>query len=374
MAEQPVRAAIVGLGRMGSTYDDESGPYSRWQPPHAHAACYRAVQDIELVAGADPYPEQRAAFGERWGLASAHIYDDYHAMLTRERPEIVSVCTSAKPRARIVRDIVAADTGVRALWVEKPLAISLAEADEMIAACRAAGVILAVGASRRWDATFNRITELIAAGAIGDILQVNGFGGCMLSHNGSHLLTLVCDLAGSDCAWVSGHVESDEAAASDDDFRGNAYLQFQNGAQGFVRALPCGAAEWEFDVIGTTGRLRALSDGEEVEFWQLAPATLPGRRQEPVRRPFPRAGTIAPANLRTVQDLLTCLRSGQEPRCNGEAARHALEIAIAIRESHRQGGLRVALPLADRALHINSSETLHGDEPVLLRRRAQGRP
>lgn len=373
MAERPVRAAIIGLGRMGSTYDDESGPFSRWQPPHSHAACYHAVPGVELVAGADPYPEQRAAFAERWGLAPEYVYDDYHTMLTRERPEIVSVCTSAKPRARIVGDIVAADVGVRALWVEKPLAISLAEADAMIAACRAAGVILAVGASRRWDATFNRMKELIAAGAIGDVLQVNGFGNCMLSHNGSHLLTLVCDLAGSDCAWVSGHVESGEAAASDDDFRGNAYLQFHNGAQGFVRALPCGAAEWEFDVIGADGRLRALSDGEEVEFWQLAPAVLPGRRPEPVRRPFPRPGTIAPANVRAVQDLLTCLHTGQEPRCNGEAARHALEIAIAIRESHRHNGARVTLPLADRTLRINSSETLHGDEPVMLRRRAQGR-
>ena len=36
-AERPLRAAIIGLGRMGSTYDDETGPYGFWQPPHTHA-------------------------------------------------------------------------------------------------------------------------------------------------------------------------------------------------------------------------------------------------------------------------------------------------------------------------------------------------
>ena len=43
--------------------------------------------------------------------------------------------------------------------------------------------------------------------------------------------------------------------------------------------------------------------------------------------------------------------------------RHLLELAIAIRESHRQGNVRVDLPLADRSLYIRSAETLHGDTP-----------
>ena len=54
------------------------------------------------------------------------------------------------------------------------------------------------------------------------------------------------------------------------------------------------------------------------------------------------------ANYRTVLDLLVGLRTGKEPNCNGDAGRHALEIAVAIRESHRRGGQRVDLPLANR--------------------------
>jgi hypothetical protein len=45
-----------------------------------------------------------------------------------------------------------------------------------------------------------------------------------------------------------------------------------------------------------------------------------------------------------------------------------LEIAIALRESHRQGGRRVDLPIADRSLAIRSAETLQGDLPVAVRR------
>ena len=142
------RAAIIGLGRMGSTFDEEAGPFSRWRPPHAHAACYRAVSATRLVAGSDPHPGQRDAFAQKWGVDPAHLYADHREMLERERPDIVSICTSARPRARILQDVLAAGQGVRAIWAEKPISISLAEADAMIDACRRAGVRLAVGASR----------------------------------------------------------------------------------------------------------------------------------------------------------------------------------------------------------------------------------
>jgi UDP-N-acetyl-2-amino-2-deoxyglucuronate dehydrogenase len=368
------RAAIIGLGRMGSTFDDEKEEFSRWQAPHAHAACYRAVPDVELVAGADGYASQREAFARKWGLGADHLYSDYHEMLERERPDIVSVCTSAKPRAAIVGEVVRAGAGAKAIWAEKPMAISLAEADSMVEGCRAGGIHLAIGASRCWDATYNRMRELIDLGEIGEPLHVNGFGRCALSSNGSHLLTLVAYLAGGPharCSWAVGQMEDDTQAAGDDDLSGSGWLQFESGAQAFVRTTNCGAADWDFEVIGTRGRLRAINDAEEVEFWKLAAPILPGRRREPVRHVFPHPVDKARANVRTVHDLIAALATGKEPNCNGEAGRQALEIAIALRESHRQGGVRVALPLADRSLRINSSETLQGDEPAILRRARQ---
>src|ERR687885_766673 len=123
------RVALIGLGRIASTIDDEVQRYPSILLPYAHMACYREIPAVEVVAGADPFPEQREAFRRRWGLE--RLYDDHRAMLKRERPDIVSVCTSAGPRPGVVADC--ARAGVRAIFAEKPLAFSLAEADAMIA-------------------------------------------------------------------------------------------------------------------------------------------------------------------------------------------------------------------------------------------------
>lgn len=293
-------------------------------------------------------------------------------MLERERPDIVSVCTSARPRAAIVGQVLRLGKGfLKAIWAEKPMAMALAEADAMVQGCRAAGVHLAIGASRSWDATYNRMRELIERGEIGEVLHVTGLGRCTLSSNGSHLLTLVAYLASGPlarCEWVFGQMESDAQAASDDDLAAYGCLRFADGVPAFVRTTSCGAADWEFEVIGTTGRLRAINDAEDVEFWKLAAPTLPGRRREPARHVFPRPIGEERANVRTVRNLVAAIETGAELNCNGEAGRQALEIAIALRESHRQGGAKVRLPLEDRTLRINSSETLQGEDPVALRR------
>ena len=361
------RAAVVGLGRIASTFDDEQGPWSVWTGPHAHTPSYLAA-GVPVVAGADPHDGQREAYRQKWGIEA--VYSDYHEMLEKERPNILSICTTAKPRARILLDAVeiGASRGLKAIWAEKPMSLSLEEADQMVAACRDAGIVLAIGCARSWNWGFNRMRELIEVGELGDPLQVIGLGECGLSHNGSHLLATVNYLAGARVQWVFGHITSDEAASSDDDPQGNGYFQYANGVHGFVRSMPCGAADWDIEVIGTKGRLRSLNNAEQVEFWKVVPSTLEGRRAEPAQHIFPLPGSTENANVRCVRDLMVCIETGKEPNCSGEDGRHALEIAMALRESHRRGGTRVSLPLADRSLHIRSRETLHGDEPAIVRR------
>ncbi len=366
MAKQ-YRAAVIGLGRMGSTFDDEKSAWDRAPRPHAHTPCYRAA-GVEVVAGADPHEGQREAYRRKWGIES--LYADYREMLEREEPDILSICTTAKPRARILLDAVevGASRGLKAIWAEKPISISLAEADEMVAACQRAGIALAIGCSRAWSPMYNRMRELIDEGELGDLLQVIGFGQAGVSHNGSHLLTTVNRLARGRVQWVFGHMESDEAAAGDVDLQGNGYLHYDNGVQGFVRMTACGGANWEIEVIGTQGVLRAIADAQQVQFYKTVESSLEGRRAEPAQHIFPLPAASHSSNTRTVLDLITCIETGKEPNCSGDDGRHALEVAIAMRESHRRGGTRVALPLADRSLYIRSSESLHGDEPAIVRR------
>ena len=357
-----LRVALIGLGRIASTIDDEQRHNPDAQLPYSHMACYQAVPEVEVVAGADLFAEQRDAFHARWGT---RVYADYREMLEREHPDIVSVTTSAKPRPGIVMDC--ARTGVRLIYAEKPISFSLAEADTMLATCREHGTVMAMGCTRRWNAYWNTVRDLIDDGAIGQVLQVNGYGRANISHNGSHLIDLVRYLAGGNVSWVFGEMESDEKAASDADMLGNGYLAFDNGVRAYARMNSSGAAEWEFEVIGETGLFRSHGDVREMEWWRMRPGA---RRGQLERATFPAPDHPASQMLRAVQDLVVCLRTGKAPNCSGEDGLAALEIAIALRESHRRGGCRIDLPLADRSLYIRSAETLQGDLPRALMRKA----
>jgi predicted dehydrogenase len=319
-----------------------------------------------LVAGADPHEGQRKDFAERWGLTPEHVYADYREMVEKERPDIVSVCTSARVRAEIVKQV--AGARVKAMWVEKPMSISLAEADEMLEACRRNGVVLAVNCARRWNPFFATARDLIDQGELGDVLQVTAYGSCGLSHNGSHLLDTVCYWAGGKVLWVYGEMASDQAAASDDDLQGNGYLAFDNGARAFVRGMNSGAADWEFEVIGTKGAIRSYCNAEEFQ-WRQKDETKVRRRAVNVVKPYPMPARMEGMGLTIVRDIVRAIETGSKPRCSGEDGLAALEIAIAMRESHRRGGVKVLLPLQDRQLKIRSAETYHDDVPALVRRR-----
>ena len=359
------RAGVIGLGRMGSTFDDEITQGGSIFLPYCHGPTYHAAPNVELVSGADLHAEQAAIFGERWGLSSEHIYSDYRDMLEKENLDIVSVCTTARVRATIVEDVVHA--GVKAIWAEKPIALSLAEADAMVDVCRAEGVALAINCARRWNPFFSEARKLIDAGEIGNVLQVTVYAQCGLSHNGSHAIDILRYMAGGNVKWVFGEMESDAAAAGENDLMGNGYLVFDNGVRAYLRSTPCGAAPWEVDVIGTTGRIRSVNNAETFELIRMVPGGRRGRGV-PATCPFPWPVRMQGMGLTIVADLINAIENGGSPKCSGEDGRAALEIAVALRESHRRGGVKVQLPIEDRSLRILSSEIRNDDTPARIRR------
>ncbi len=359
------RAGVIGLGRMGSTFDDEITQGGSIFLPYCHGPTYHAAPNVELAAGTDLHAEQAAIFGERWGLSSEHIYSDYREMLEKENLDIVSVCTTARVRATIVQDI--ARSSVKAIWAEKPIALSLAEADAMVDTCRAEGVALAINCARRWNPFFSEARKLIDEGEIGDVLQVTVYAQCGLSHNGSHAIDVLRYMAGGNVEWVFGEMESDEAAAGETDLQGNGYLVFDNGVRAYLRSTSCGAAPWEVDVIGTTGRIRSVNNAETFELIRMVPGGRRGRGV-PAQCPFPIPVRMQGMGLTIVEDLINAIENGTSPKCSGEDGRAALEVAVALRESHRRGGVKVELPIEDRSLRILSSEIQNDDTPARIRR------
>ena len=365
MPDKVFRAAVIGLGRMGSTFDDEIKQGGQFFMPYCHAPTYAASPHTDLVAGADPHAEQGAIFADRWGLEDGQIYADHREMLEAERPDFVSICTTARHRAAIMIDAI--NAGVKAIWAEKPFTLSLAEADDVIDLCARKGVAVAVNCSRRYNVYFTEARRMVEEGELGEILQITAYTQCNLSHNGSHAIDAMRYLAGGDVEWVFGEMESDEKAAGEADLMGNGYLAFDNGARGFLRGTPTGAAPWEFDLIGTEGRVRSLAQGMETQYYRWVPGGLRDQGL-PARAPFPLPTHFPSTGLSVIEDLVDCIETGRQPRCSGEDGRKALEIAIALRESHRRGGRRVDLPLAERSLRILSGEISGDAVPARVRR------
>lgn len=341
MSQKTYRVGIIGCGRMGSTIDDEVRDYPPVQFPYSHAAGYAAVPECRIVAAADINEEALAAFGSRWG--TQRLYTDFRTLLQAEALDIVSVTTRATERAAIIREAI--KQGVRAIFAEKALAISLAEADELVELAESTGTVLAVNCSRRWHPKFMQAEQMIREDAIGKVRYVYGSCPGGMSHSGSHAIDVMRMLAGSDVEWVMGHTSAKDALL-DDDLSGNGYMQFTNGAVGFYNAMA--TSQVEFDVIGTKGRLRATANGM---YWEYQ--TFTGPRRLPEGQPLPPVNRPS-ATVNAIKDIIECLENGGTPRCSVRDGRAALEIAIAIRESERRGGMRITLPLEDRSLTMTS--------------------
>jgi len=122
--------------------------------------------------------------------------------------------------------------------------------------------------------------------------------------------------------------------------------------------------------LGSKGRVRLVSDSEMMEWTQMVPG---GRRNRGMAAqiPFPQPLNIPGTGITIVQDLVNAIETGQPPRCSGKDGLAALEVAMALRESHRGGGVKVTLPLADRSLCMLSAEIKGDEDPARIRRLRQ---
>jgi predicted dehydrogenase len=151
MTSREVGVGLVGTGFIGQM--------------HAEAFCRSAIASVRAVASRSP--DRAAAFAGQWGIPAWHT--DYRELA--ERPDVDLVCVGAPNWLH--RDIVvaAAEAGKHVVC-EKPLARTLQEADEMIAACSAAGVKLMYAEELCFAPKYVRAKELADEGALGEVYLV----------------------------------------------------------------------------------------------------------------------------------------------------------------------------------------------------------
>ena len=325
----PLRVAFIGLGWWGEVLADAA----------------LASGAAEIAGGFARTPATRDGFSEKYGCRG---YDSMESLLADPETEAVVIAT---PNSGHKEQALAAAWAGKHIHMEKPMALSVSDAKEIVAACREAGVKLALGQNfRRWP-MFRRAKKIIDAGELGTVsLVLAHFSNTLgltagegsdrwdpVENPGGPLYSYTIHLADL-LEALFGEIESVDAAAgkvggpsrTDDSAAG--VLRFSSGVVGALTGSYMAAFRVGVLIEGTKATLsltsggmptlqrleEALGDAEEID---IGVGMVAGREL---------------ANAEQFTDLARCVREGGEPEVGGEEGVRALGVMRAMLLSHAE--------------------------------------
>ena len=325
MTEKVYKAGIVGCADIAKV----------------HVDAYNACERTELVAIADLDPERLESFGERHSISPELSFPDHKSMLREAGLDIVSVCTWHGSHAEITID--AAESGIKGIFCEKPMATCLGDAKEMVKAADGNGAKLIVEHFRRYEFPTNKARELVAGGAIGEPQFVALRSKAGLLNWGTHVIDQVRYILGDpETEWVIGQLQRktdryERREPIEDLYAG--LICFSNGARLTLEAdLPgpeLAAGSNNPVICGTEGQI-TVSD-------RVVLLNGDGRRE------FTPDGDAPKGFQGHVDELIEWVEGERDDhRCSGRKAFYTVEIMMSIYESMRVKGV-VRMPLTTRA-------------------------
>jgi predicted dehydrogenase len=217
-----------------------------------HVEVYAQIENMEMVAVCDRIAERRDDFQQRYGVANA--YEDYEAMLEAEHPDVVHVVTP--PGHRVWECETAAKAGIRAIIVEKPMAI-IPSALEGLARVRASYESeIIVNCQRRYFPQFldGTITDIVR-NRLGQVycVRASAKGNCMgMGPHLMDLLMLFLDEAQPEAVWATAYDYHEESYFAS--HRAPEHFLAQYWFPGGIRVF----FDCDTDALGTPG---------EESFW-----------------------------------------------------------------------------------------------------------
>lgn len=344
MTDRALTAGIVGLSWIGADPPGAaSDPALGTAVPYSHASAYAATAEVTALVGCDTSPDARAAFEAQWShrFPGLRTYADAADMIADNDIDILSVVTPDHLHARFA--IEAMEAGIPRIFCEKPLAISVEDADRMIEVARRTGATMSVNYTRHWVPEYVDARARVRAGEIGALSQVIvQIGGprAMLFRNLTHPIDLMSYFAESDPEWVFAELE--DGFDGYREYRGNghdpslepganAYVRFANGVRGYLAAqktMPVGEV---YHLVGTEGRITIDAEGSRLHV--PSPNGTMTRRLVPS---FSLAGMAA-----AVRELIDSHDRHEPTSSTPEDARRAVTIVQAILESHAAGNVPI---------------------------------
>ncbi len=286
-------------------------------------------------------------------------------MLAEQSPDVVVIVTTTASHAPLT--IQAVEAGVRGVYCEKPMSVSLGEAQAMLDACHAHGATLVVNHQRRTIPTFRTIKHLLDTNAIGKVELIRGSCAGDLLSDATHLIDTIRFLTNdAEIRWVVGQIYRDDPALETGEphgtlaYRGRRYghtvetgamalFEFTTGLQAEIRTgrlqVP-GRAYQDYEIWGTEGRIRRPGDGADPQVL-IRTDDQPGWRAVPLvaeAEEHPGAGNY--------QQFAQAIRTGATHPLAGASAFKDQEIIMAIFESARTHS-RIDLPLDQPAYPLD---------------------
>jgi phthalate 4,5-cis-dihydrodiol dehydrogenase len=254
---EPLKLGIIGLGRA----------FTLMLPTFASHPL------IAMVAASDPRSDARARFAEEF---DARVYEGADALCAD--PDVQAVYVASPHQFHVDHVKLAAAHGKHVL-VEKPMALTVDDCREMIAAARQAGIQLLVGHSHSYDLPYLRTREMIRTGAYGRVRMINALnftdflyrprrpeeldtkaGGGVVFSQAAHQVDIVRLLAGAKAKSVRAFTGNwDPARATEGAY--NAQIKFEDGS--FASLTYSGYAHFDTDEFqGWWGELGQKRDGD----------------------------------------------------------------------------------------------------------------
>ena len=324
-----MRIGLIGAGNIGV---------------HAHIPAVQANEGMMIVAAADPTPERLAAAGEAAALTRKQLHADWSDLLARDDIDAVIVATPQRFRPEIV--IAAAHAGKHIL-AEKPLALTPAAAQEMIAAARANAVTLATVHNYHFMPVYRDIKEVLDSGEIGApevaILNYLGVedrpgtaayaprwrhsaadsgGGVLMDM--LHVVYLANWMMGGAPVAVSAWV--DKRLEGDGDVEDIALVRYRYPTGQALVNMAWGVGPGGVEIGGTRGRI--VMENANFATHPFVPAERLSVVTESGSRSWTPKEAVAYGMAGIAGDFRDAVAAGREPVANGEAGLGALDAVL----------------------------------------------
>jgi UDP-N-acetylglucosamine 3-dehydrogenase len=310
-----------------------------------HVASYHSLPEVEVVAISDSRPERLEEVGDKYHVTGRH--HDYRELCARRDLEMISVVTQESAH---LAPVLAAIQERKHVLVEKPIATSVNDAEQMIAAAADAGVFLMVGHILRFENKYATVKSWISEGRLGKVVSMHArrnrpkrlykiYGDRIhgMLVNSIHDIDICLWYAGAPVSLVRAVTRNMQGGKNPDVNWG--FLEFSSGAVACIEShwlIPDGShivTNDALQVIGTNAVADLHLLPSELSLWSDG-----GHEAINVSYDAWFDGQVRGAMKEEIGYFVDCVRRGKPPEIiRAEEALAALKVALALVRSSEQG-------------------------------------